>query len=108
MGFLRSKIEAFEFEGRKVEAKIQPIEYGDFLSAEKAFSNGASEDLATLMTSVVRKYAELVVAPIAADGTPVTLDEVCRFPYFLTLARSIFTSVIDTGRAPDPKASGES
>ena len=103
MGFLRSKVESFEFEGRKVEATIKPIEYGDFLKVESGLGSGAGE-VAEMMTGIVRKYAELVTPPVAADGSPVTLDELCKHPYFVILTRAMFTAIVNTGRAPDPKA----
>ncbi len=115
-GFIRSKVETFDFEGRKVEAKIKPIEYADFIAAEKLQVDEAElrsnaelqRQIFEGMGAVVAKYVELIAPPLDSAGDPVTVKEICAHPYFMKLFESLYVAVVNTGKIPAPLVSGGS
>ena len=101
--YVRSKSEEFTFEGKVVRVTIEPIEYGDMLGGRVLTEKDPTASI-PYFQGLVLKYAKFEVAPLAADGSAITIEEVCSKSYFQNLMTDIATKVILTGRVPNPLA----
>ena len=87
-GYVREKPFRVDFEGDVVTGKLLPLSQADLLALMGRDAN--DEDAAAMaFTSYLPKYIKDFVGPKAADGTPVTLEEVCSVGYFLKLVADI-------------------
>lgn len=104
MPFVRSNTHTLTFDGQQIVAVVKPIEYGDYIALQSQPLDIAR--MGTVGGDAVRKYVTFERSPVAADGTPVTIDEVCTHPFFAVLMGELYKFVIKTGDVADPKAFG--
>ena len=107
-GYIREIEKTFAFQGQEVKCKIVAIDYQSYLGIEKLNDRTNITEAVNYLSSIVYKFVTLVTPPTAADGSPVTIDEICTQAYFTDLLSEIGRTVISTGRVQDPLASGAS
>ena len=107
-GYIREIEKSFTFEGQVVKCVIRPIEYKSYLALDKINHKTDIAGAVMYMAEIVREFVTLVTPPTAADGSAVTIEELCSKAYFTDLLAEICRAVIDTGRINRPLTSSAS
>lgn len=98
-GYVRATEFKGEFEGETVTAKLEQMSLPDLLTLQGTDVE-TDEDAATVLASIVPKYVKDFVGPKAADGSAVTVEEVCGKAYFLKLSMALGRKLVEAAKPP--------
>lgn len=98
-GYVRCIEFSDEFEGEPVTCKLNPLSLPDLLKMQGA-EVASDEDAAKVLADIVPAYVQDFVGPKAADGSEVSISEVCGSAYFIQLAMSIGRRLVQAARPP--------
>lgn len=98
-GYVRSSDFEIEFEGEKISGKLKPLSLPDLLQME---GSEVEDDnaAAKVLAGIVPQYVTDFVGPKAADGSAVSLEEMCSTAYFLELTMDIGRKLLKNSRPP--------
>lgn len=94
-----TKLEGVEFEGDPVTGSLDQLSLPDLLKLQGA-DVATDEDAAKVLAEIVPPYVKDFSGPKAADGSPVTIEEVCAKAYFMELAMEIGRKLVQAARPP--------
>lgn len=103
-GYVRYSEFEIEFDGEKISGKLKPLSFPDLLQMEKA-DVVDDADAAKVLAGIVPQYVTDFVGPKAADGSPVTLEEMCATAYFLEVTMDIGRKLLKNSRPPQKPSS---
>lgn len=98
-GYVRSVDFEGEFEGDRVTCKLKPLSFPDLLKMQ-ASDVGSDEDAAQILAEIVPGYVTDFVGPKAADGSEVSIQEVCSTAYFMDVSMEIGRKLLAASRPP--------
>jgi hypothetical protein len=98
-GYVRSIEFDLEFEGERVTCKLKQMSFPDMLKLE-ATDVTTDEDAARVLAEIVPGYVTDFSGPKAADGSEVSIQEVCSMAYFTELAMAIGRKLVTSSRPP--------
>jgi hypothetical protein len=58
------------------------------------------EDALKIIAQLLPKYVKNFEGPKAADGSPVTIEEVCEKVYFITIVKALADKLVNSARPP--------
>lgn len=102
--YIRSIKEVYDFDGDKVEVVLKPILFEDtlrFHSLDKGDDYERLMSCSKLFSEILPKYIESFNLK-AADGTAVTIEELCTAQYFTALVVQIGSDLIKSGTPQNP------
>lgn len=97
-GYVRSTVFKGEFQGDAVSCNLKPLSFADLIKLQATVSG--DEEAAKLIGEVVPNYVENFVGPKAADGSEVSIQEVCAVAYFADLAMDIGRTLLNAALPP--------
>jgi len=89
------------FEGEPVTGSLEQMSLADLLTLQGT-DVSTDEDAAKVLASIVPRYLTDFSGPKAADGSAVSIEEVCGKAYFLELAMEIGRKLVQSARPPSP------
>lgn len=99
-GYVRAtKLEGIEFEGEPVTGTLEQLSLPDLMKLESSEVTN-DMDAAKVLASILPAYVKDFSGPKAADGSVVTIEEVCAKAYFLQLAMDIGKKLVQAARPP--------
>lgn len=100
-GYVREKAFKIDFQGDSVAGTLLPLSQVDLLALTgRTVSN--DDDAAMAFTSFLPRYVTNFAGPKAADGSDVTLEEVCTKAYFIKLVVQIGGQLLGDALPPSP------
>jgi hypothetical protein len=97
-GYVRSIEFQGEFEGEPVTCNLKPLSFADLIRLQEMVSG--DEEAAMRIAAVVPSYVENFVGPKAADGSEVSIQEVCSVSYFTELVLDIGRRLLNAALPP--------
>lgn len=98
-GYVRATKLEEDFEGEKVTGSLEPLSLPDLLRMQTS-EVSTDEDAAAVLAGIVPKYVKDFAGLTAADGTSVTIEDVCGKAYFVDLAMTIGKKLVQAARPP--------
>lgn len=100
-GYVRCIEFSDEFEGEPVTCKLNPLSLPDLLKMQGA-EVATDEAAAKVLAEIVPTYAVDFIGPKAADGTSISIAEICASAYFIQLTMAIGRKLVQAARPPQP------
>lgn len=97
-GYVRSTVYKGEFQGEPVTCNLKPLSFADLIRLQETVSG--DEEAAMRIAGVVPSYVENFVGPKAADGSEVSIQEVCAVSYFTELVLDIGRTLLNAALPP--------
>lgn len=97
-GYVRSTEFKGEFEGDAVSCTLKPLSFPDLIRLQETVAG--DEEAALRIAAVVPSYVENFVGPKAADGSEVSIQEVCSVSYFTELVLDIGRKLLNAALPP--------
>lgn len=98
-GYVRAEKFDEEFQGERVTGSLLPLSFPDLLRLQTS-EVSTDEEAAQVLAELVPRYVKDFAGPLASDGTPVTIDEVCGAAYFAELAMTLGRKLVTAARPP--------
>jgi hypothetical protein len=122
--YVRDIVFEQEWEGRKVTAVMRPLTFEDSLAIEaidvgrtvndspevkKAADMREAIEVTRAMRLKLPGYVKEFAGPVASDGSPVTIEEVCAAAYFARLVAGMAATLVRAAFPPQtPPAASDS
>jgi hypothetical protein len=98
-GYVRATKLEEEFDGDKVTGWLQQLTIPDLLRLQSA-QVSTDEEAAKVLAEIIPQYVTEFVGPKDADGSAVSIAEVCSTAYFIELAMAIGKKLVMAARPP--------
>ncbi len=98
-GYVRETSFEGEFEGDRVTCTLKPLSFPDLLKMQGA-DVGSDEEAAKVLADIVPSYVSNFAGPKAADGSDISIQEVCSVAYFMDLSMAIGRKLLAASRPP--------
>lgn len=98
-GYVRATKLEEEFDGDQVTGWLQQLSIPDLLRLQSA-QVSTDEEAAKVLAEIVPQYVKDFVGPKDADGSEVTIADVCSKAYFIELAMNIGRKLVTAARPP--------
>lgn len=99
-GYVSStKLEGLTFEGEPVTGTLEQLGLPDLLKLQGA-DVATDEDAAKVLAEIIPSYVKDFSGPKKADGSPVTIAEVCAKAYFIEIVLELGRKLVQAARPP--------
>lgn len=96
--YVKTSVSELEFDGDKVTATIKALELGDLLNVQGI---NTDVDLMKWAVEAFPRYIE-IRGLRSADGSELTITDVCQSAYFLPLMMDLADKLINTAKLQRP------